>query len=105
MNATERPITVGIANGENCSKLPPHSRSPKRLPSRRLSAAVFTANTASPRSKTDPVSKLNNMHGRALQEILPPQLNEWKELLDPQKDTIRARFICWCLMLVLVYSP
>ncbi|KAJ0093874.1 hypothetical protein Patl1_25423 [Pistacia atlantica] len=86
MNATGHPIAVGIANGENCSNLPPKSRSPKRLPSRRLSAAVFTA---SPGGKMDSVSKLNSMHDRALQEIPPPQLNEWKELLDPQKDTIR----------------
>ncbi|XP_031276626.1 mitogen-activated protein kinase kinase kinase NPK1 [Pistacia vera] len=86
MNATGHPIAVGIANGENCSNLPPKSRSPKRLPSRRLSAAVFTA---SPGSKMDSVSKLNSMHDRALQEIPLPQLNEWKELLDPQKDTIR----------------
>lgn len=100
MNATGHPIAVGIANGENCSNLPPKSRSPKRLPSRRLSAAVFTA---SPGSKMDPVSKLNSMHDRALQEIPPPQLNEWKELLDPQRDTIRPRFICWHLTLVLAY--
>ncbi|XP_044498627.1 mitogen-activated protein kinase kinase kinase NPK1-like [Mangifera indica] len=89
MNATVHPITVGISNGENCLNLPPKSGSPKQLPSRRLSAAVFTANTSSPGSKMDPVSKLNNMQNRALQEIPPPQLNEWKELLNPQKDTIR----------------
>ncbi|KAL5782551.1 hypothetical protein ACOSP7_007580 [Xanthoceras sorbifolium] len=88
LNATGQRSTVGIANGENFVNLPPKSRSPKRLPSRRLSAAVGPANTASTGSQMCNVSNVKGMQDRALQEIQPRQLNEWKEVLhDAQKET------------------
>lgn len=77
--------------------LPPKSRSPKRLPSRRLSAAVLgAANTASLGRQKDHVSNVNSIQDRALQEIQPPQLNDWKELLlSAQKETISPRSVSW----------
>ncbi|KAH9765182.1 mitogen-activated protein kinase kinase kinase 3 [Citrus sinensis] len=93
LNATGHPRGVGITNGENLMNLPPKSRSPKRLPSRRLSAAVLgAANSASPGHQKDRVSNVNSIQDQALQEIQPPQLNEWKELLlSAQKETISPR--------------
>lgn len=95
LNASSHPRAVGIANGENFLNLPPKSRSPKRLPSRRLSAAVLgAANTASPGRQKDHVSNPNSIQDRALQEIQPPQVNDWKELLlDAQKERISPRFV------------
>ncbi|KAK3189994.1 hypothetical protein Dsin_029555 [Dipteronia sinensis] len=91
LNATGQRSTVGISNGENFVNLPPKSKSPKRLPSRRLSAAIGTANTASPGSKMCHVSNVKGMQDRALQEIQPPQLNEWKEVPhDAQKETFSS---------------
>ncbi|KDP40137.1 hypothetical protein JCGZ_02135 [Jatropha curcas] len=90
LNATGPP-NAGRKNNENITNLPslpPKSRSPKRLPSRRLSA-VDAGNCASPGSGKIQVSKESSVHDRVLQEIHPPQLDEWKELiLDSQQGTI-----------------
>ncbi|KAK2646947.1 hypothetical protein Ddye_022142 [Dipteronia dyeriana] len=89
LNATGQRSTVVIANGENFVNLPPKSKSPKRLPSGRLSAAIGAANPASPGSKMCHVSNVKGMQDRALQEIQPPQLNEWNEVPhNAQKETI-----------------
>lgn len=101
MNAADPRSAVGIANVVNVSKncnLPPKSRSPSRasVTSRRLSAVIDAASTASPGtgSHIKSVSNTSGVHGRALQEIQPPQLNEWKEvLLDAQEGFFSPRLI------------
>lgn len=87
------PTPVGTANGENVLKLPPKSRSPKRLPSRRLSAVADAANIASPKSHTNHLSKNAAVHDRTLQEIQPPPVGEWNGLLNAQQETISPRFV------------
>ncbi|XVE66044.1 hypothetical protein DITRI_Ditri08aG0049800 [Diplodiscus trichospermus] len=86
------PLTpVGTANGENISCLPPRNRSPKRLPSRRLSAVAVAANITSPKSHTNDLSKTAVVHDRALQEIEPPSIGEWKGCLpNAQQETISS---------------
>ncbi|KAF3457180.1 hypothetical protein FNV43_RR01837 [Rhamnella rubrinervis] len=90
LNAADPQSAGGIENGVNVSNnwnLPPISRSPSWASSRRFSAMVDAANTASPGtgSHTKNVSNASGFHGRALQEIQSPQLNEWKEfVLDAQ---------------------
>ncbi|XWS39346.1 hypothetical protein CRYUN_Cryun18bG0044700 [Craigia yunnanensis] len=80
---------VGIADDENILSLPPKSMSPKRLPSRRLSAVAGAANIASPKSRTNHLSKTAVVHDRTLQEIQPPSVGEWKgHLLNAQQETI-----------------
>lgn len=91
LNAADPQSAGGIANGVNVSNnwnLPPKSRSPSRASSRRLAAMVDAANTASPGtgSHTKYVSNSSGVHGRALQEIQPPQLNEWKGVVLDAQD-------------------
>ncbi|XP_022762027.1 mitogen-activated protein kinase kinase kinase NPK1-like [Durio zibethinus] len=81
------PTPVGTANGENILSLPPKNRSPKRLPSRRLSAVADAAKVASPKSHTNHLSKTAVVHDRTLQEIQPPSVGEWKGL-NAQPETI-----------------
>ncbi|KAJ9182070.1 hypothetical protein P3X46_006102 [Hevea brasiliensis] len=91
LNAVDPPSTVGTANNENITNfpnLPPKSRSPKRLPSRRLSA-LDAINSVSPGSANNKVSTGSSIQKRALQEIQQPQVNESKDLLlDAQQETI-----------------
>ncbi|GKV19557.1 hypothetical protein SLEP1_g29798 [Rubroshorea leprosula] len=72
LNATGH--AVGTGNGENL--LPPKSRSPKWLPSRRISTAFDVANIASPGDHHE--SNAAAVHNRALQELQPPQINDLK---------------------------
>lgn len=94
LNAVGLPSAVGTANNENSTNLPnlpPKSRSPKRLPSRRLSV-VDAINSVSPSNTNNKVST-GSIHKRALQEIHQPQVTEWKDpLLDAQQETITPRF-------------
>ncbi|EEF45362.1 mitogen activated protein kinase kinase kinase 3, mapkkk3, mekk3, putative [Ricinus communis] len=91
LNAAGLASAVGSTNTENITNLPtlpPKSRSPKRLPSRRFSI-IEAANTASTRSSNKQILNDSSIHDRALQEIQPPQVNEWKGmLLDAQKEAI-----------------
>ncbi|KAE8685580.1 Mitogen-activated protein kinase kinase kinase NPK1 [Hibiscus syriacus] len=80
------PTFVGTANSENILSLPPKSRSPKRLPSRRLSAVADAANIVSPKGHKNHLSNTAGVHDRTLQEIQPP-LREWKGL-NAQQETI-----------------
>lgn len=83
LNATGLSNAFGTATGENL--LPPKSKSPNRLPSRRFSSALGAANNASPGGRR--ASNAASMHSRALQEIQSPQINESKELvLDSQQE-------------------
>ena len=88
---------VGTANGENILSLPPKSRSPKRLPSRRLSAVADAANIASPKSHTNHLSKTPVVHDRTLQEIQSPSVGEI------QQETISPRFVNTSLRSALAY--
>ncbi|KAE8686726.1 Mitogen-activated protein kinase kinase kinase 2 [Hibiscus syriacus] len=80
------PTSVGTANGENILSLPPKSRSPKRLPSRRLSAVADASNIVSPKGRKNPLSNTAGLRDRTLQEIQPP-VREWKGL-NAQQETI-----------------
>ncbi|KAH1091391.1 hypothetical protein J1N35_018648 [Gossypium stocksii] len=79
------PTSVGTANGENILSLPPKSRSPKRLPSRRLSAVADAANMVSSKSRMNHLSNTAVVHDRTLQEIQPPSVEEWKgqDIISP----------------------
>ncbi|XVF63187.1 hypothetical protein PTKIN_Ptkin09bG0067900 [Pterospermum kingtungense] len=115
------PNLVGTANNENILSLPPKSRSPKRLPSRRLSSVVAAANIASPKSNTNNLSKIAVVDDRTLQEIQPPSVGElkghsaqqetvcpstnfseikrrWKEELDQEIERTRGKDVPagWC---------
>ncbi|KAL3582418.1 hypothetical protein D5086_016750 [Populus alba] len=94
LNTMGAPTAVGTENSENPThlpSLPPKSRSPKRLPSRRLSAIVDAPSIASPARQTNHVANESSIHNRALQEIQPPQLSEWKEFLhDGQQETLTS---------------
>ncbi|XP_039016583.1 mitogen-activated protein kinase kinase kinase NPK1-like isoform X2 [Hibiscus syriacus] len=80
------PTSAGTANGENILSLPPKSRSPKRLPSRRLSAVADAANIVIPKGHKNHLSITAGVHDRTLQEIQPP-IREWKGL-NAQQETI-----------------
>ncbi|XP_034923495.1 mitogen-activated protein kinase kinase kinase NPK1 isoform X5 [Populus alba] len=98
LNTMGAPTAVGTENSENPThlpSLPPKSRSPKRLPSRRLSAIVDAPSIASPARQTNHVANESSIHNRALQEIQPPQLSEWKEFLhDGQQETLTSSLTC-----------
>ncbi|GMI64518.1 NPK1-related protein kinase 3 [Hibiscus trionum] len=80
------PTSVGTADGENILSLPPKSRSPKRLPSRRLSVAADAANTVSPKGHKNHISNAVGVCDRTLQENQAP-VGEWKGL-NAQQETI-----------------
>ena len=101
LNTMGAPTADATENSENPTHLPNlplKSRSPKRWPSRRLSAVVDVHNIASPIRETNHVAN-ESIHNRALQEIQSPQLSEWKEFLhDGQQETLTSRFVCHHLM-------
>lgn len=97
MNTAGHPSTVGIRDSENVPSflnLPPKSKSPSRVPSRRFST-MFDAAKTSPwtKSHTKTLSNASGVHGQPLQEIQPPQLSEWKGLLDTQAGSFSQRFV------------
>ncbi|OMO61224.1 hypothetical protein CCACVL1_23655 [Corchorus capsularis] len=75
----------GTAYSENVLNLPPKSRSPKRLPSRRLSAVADATNVASPRSY---LSRNASCRDRTLQEIQPPPVGEGAGFHNAQPEAI-----------------
>lgn len=91
-NMSGLPGAVQTAHGEKASNLlslPPKSKSPNRAPSRRLSSVVDAANDERPGRSTKNLSNASRVHERALKEIQPTQLGEWKELLpDAQHEKI-----------------
>ncbi|KAL7251841.1 hypothetical protein ACSBR1_013652 [Camellia fascicularis] len=92
LNAAGSPSPVGIENKENLASnlnLPPKSRSPKRLPSRRLSAAVDVAYTATSGTHSQRVSIIGAKSDQTLPEVHPPKPSEWKELpVDAPQELI-----------------
>lgn len=98
MNAADHPSAVGTPDGENVASnlnLPPKSKSPSRLPSRRFSSMIDAAKTFSPGTKSRTKEALNasGVHARALQEIQPPQLSDWKDL-DAQDGSFSQSTSC-----------
>lgn len=103
MNAAGHPSAVGIPDGENVPSnlnLPPKSKSPSRLPGGRFSTMIGAANivaakAASPGTKSHTKEALNasGVHVRALQEIQPPQLSDWKDL-DAQDGSFSQSTNC-----------
>ncbi|GFZ22064.1 NPK1-related protein kinase 3 [Actinidia rufa] len=95
LNAYGSPSPFGIENKENVANnlnLPPKSKSPKRLPSRRLSAAVNVAYTASCGTHSQRVSHIGTVPNQTPQEVLPSEPSEWKEvLLDAPQELISPR--------------
>ncbi|XP_059649988.1 mitogen-activated protein kinase kinase kinase NPK1 isoform X2 [Cornus florida] len=92
LNASGPSSADGNENKENFTNnlhLPPKSRSPKRLPSRRLSAAVDFVYSTSPGSHSKRVSNVGGVNDQIPQEVQSPQRSEWKEiLLDGQQEPV-----------------
>ncbi|XP_028119373.1 mitogen-activated protein kinase kinase kinase NPK1-like isoform X1 [Camellia sinensis] len=92
LNAAGSPSPVGIENKENLGSnlnLPPKSRSPKRLPSRRLSAAVDVAYTATSGTHSQRVSIIGAKSDQTLPHVHPSKPSEWKELpVDAPRELI-----------------
>ncbi|CAL1411407.1 unnamed protein product [Linum trigynum] len=95
------PRVAGKKNYENMrnssiSLLPPKSKSPKQLPpSRRLSSVVDAPTSSSPGMTASYRANENSIiHSRALQEIQPPQISEWKTgiLNGEQQEPITPSF-------------
>ncbi|KAL5541626.1 hypothetical protein UlMin_009336 [Ulmus minor] len=87
LNAAGLPSADG-ENVPNNMNLPPKSKSPNRIGSRRLSALVGAAKNLSPgiRSHSKNVLNTSCVHDRALQEIQPSQLSELNELAVDTKE-------------------
>lgn len=84
LNTTSSMSTVDAGNKENVSdnmNLPPKSRSPNRVLSRRLSAAVEINHTSSPVSRSKRVSNIGGLNHQDSEETRSSQLRELKELL------------------------
>ncbi|KAK6930006.1 Protein kinase domain, partial [Dillenia turbinata] len=89
LNVTSSPVAAGNFHNENISSianLPPKSKSPNRVPSRRFSMAVDASRTASPASHNKRASNVGGVAQEILSEIQPPPLGELKELFDDQKE-------------------
>ncbi|KAK9725469.1 hypothetical protein RND81_05G145600 [Saponaria officinalis] len=103
---TASPTAFGAIDSDVLSNLPTKSKSPSRVPSRRLSNAADVSKTASPVSHTKPVSD-NNPGEQSLKEvpeirdlqkegfIASPNFAErqrkWKEELDKELELERER--------------
>ncbi|XP_073276744.1 mitogen-activated protein kinase kinase kinase NPK1-like isoform X2 [Primulina huaijiensis] len=83
LNVAGPPSPVGVGNKENVSNnynLPPKSRSPSRLGSRRLSTAIDFECISSPGSCSRHVSNVVDVNFQASQDV--------KELLDSQRQPL-----------------
>lgn len=85
---------VGTENKENLAyncNLPPKSRSPNRVPSRRFSAAVDVDYTASPENRFKHVSDGSSSH-QAMQEPKSPPYVELKEVPNQEPVSLSTSF-------------
>lgn len=92
LNASCSPNALGTENKENVSNnlyLPPKSRSPKRVSSRRFSAAIDVAYTASSGSQSQHLSNIGAEADQTLPQVQQPKPSEWKErMIDGQQELI-----------------
>ncbi|KAG5554755.1 hypothetical protein RHGRI_012345 [Rhododendron griersonianum] len=92
LNASCSPNALGTENKENVSNnlcLPPKSRSPKRVSSRRFSAAIDVAYTASSGSQSQHLSNIGVEADQTLPQVQQPKPSEWKErMIDAQQELI-----------------
>ncbi|XAR57224.1 Mitogen-activated protein kinase kinase kinase [Bertholletia excelsa] len=89
LNTAGPPNAAGTENKENCannSNLPPKSKSPKRMPSRRLSAALDIAYNARSGTHSQTVSNVGAESDQTVVEEQPSKPREWKELIDAQQE-------------------
>ncbi|XP_057489139.1 mitogen-activated protein kinase kinase kinase NPK1-like [Actinidia eriantha] len=95
LNAASSPSADWTENKENFTNnlnLPPKSKSPKRVPSRRLSSAVDVAYTASSVTHAKRVSNIGPESVQILPEVQSPKPSEWKEiLLEAQQEPVSPR--------------
>ncbi|KAI8566229.1 hypothetical protein RHMOL_Rhmol02G0023900 [Rhododendron molle] len=104
LNAPSSPRTMGNENKENLTNnltLPPKSRSPKQSPSKRLSAAVDAAYTASSGTNSQCVSNVGVQGDQALPEgaeLVSPSASfseiqrRWEEELYEELERKRGKF-------------
>ncbi|NP_001312547.1 mitogen-activated protein kinase kinase kinase NPK1 [Nicotiana tabacum] len=95
LNVSSTPSPVGTGNKENVPSninLPPKSRSPKRMLSRRLSTAIEGACAPSPVTHSKRISNIGGLNGEAIQEAQLPRHNEWKDLLGSQREAVNSSF-------------
>ncbi|XP_058208495.1 mitogen-activated protein kinase kinase kinase NPK1-like isoform X2 [Rhododendron vialii] len=94
LNASCSPNALGTENKENVSNnlyLPPKSRSPKRVSSRRFSAAIDVAYTASASSgsQSQHLSNIGVEADQTLPQVQQSKPSEWKErMIDAQPELI-----------------
>ncbi|KAG5560110.1 hypothetical protein RHGRI_003410 [Rhododendron griersonianum] len=103
-NAPSSPRTMGNENKENSTNnltLPPKSRSPKQSPSKRLSAAVDAAYTASSGTNSQCISNVGVQGDQALPEgaeLVSPSASfseiqrRWEEELYEELERKRGKF-------------
>ncbi|KAK3027221.1 hypothetical protein RJ639_041639, partial [Escallonia herrerae] len=90
LNVSGPPSALETENKENVStnmNLPPKSRSPSRMPSRRYSAAIDVTCIASPGALPKRSSNAGLKSDQTMQEVLSPQ-REWKDVLDSRREPI-----------------
>ncbi|KAH7842532.1 hypothetical protein Vadar_006465 [Vaccinium darrowii] len=92
LNAACSPNALQTENKENISNilnLPPKSRSPKRVSSRRFSAVSDVAYTASSGSQSQHLSNIGAEADQTLPPVQQPKPSEWKErIIDAQQEPI-----------------
>ncbi|KAK3002975.1 hypothetical protein RJ639_018730 [Escallonia herrerae] len=94
LNVSGPPSALATENKENVStnmNLPPKSRSPSRMPSRRYSAAIDITCVASPGGLPKRSSNAGLKSDQTKQEVLSPQ-REWKDVLDSRREPISPRY-------------
>ncbi|GAB2266544.1 hypothetical protein Dimus_001546 [Dionaea muscipula] len=83
------PNAFAAVNGDTVAlNMPSKSKSPSRIPSRRVCMAADAAKPVSPASRAKRIFDGNGSREQSLKEIQPPQPPEWKELLHVQQESI-----------------
>lgn len=91
LNGAGTPNAVGTENKENLSNnmnLPPKSKSPNRVPSRRLSSAIEVTYTPSPGAHSKRVSNIGGLNDQIIQEVQSPQ-----HVLGSQQEPSSPRLV------------
>ncbi|KAL9266244.1 Mitogen-activated protein kinase kinase kinase NPK1-like protein [Drosera capensis] len=90
LNAASPNAFAAIDGDTDGLNLPTQSKSPIRLPSRRLSKALNAAKAVSPVRHSKRISAGNRMSERPLKEIQSPKPPEWKELLHVAEQSVTS---------------